>query len=195
MSRKKGSPAPSLKSSYTVAREQAYEKGSNKAAPLILAALTAIAAVAAPALIPVLRQRASKYSTCNLGEVCIEGQERPQLQDGTTSRAVWDMPRYLMRNEFRGSLRHVQNPEASASFLSREPLIVFFDHVLSDAEIDYLITQATSKFERSRVMGEDGTFIDDPSRTSDTSWLPGREDEKIRQIKEVRWFLWEHLFQ
>jgi hypothetical protein len=86
-----------------------------------------------------------------------------------------------MATNFSAAVRGI--PGATAQILSTDPLIVVFDNALSDAEIDMMIEKATPLFERSKVAGPNGGLVPDESRTSDTAWLYGSEDERVMHLK------------
>ena len=117
-----------------------------------------------------------KAPVCKLGEICASVQERPLLEDGRVSSAVWDKPRFLMRSKFS----HTEG--AKVSYIWEEPLVVYFDDVLDEDELNYLVDTATPRFERSKVAGPDGVPIPDKTRTSETAWIYMHESETARRI-------------
>jgi hypothetical protein len=162
--------------------EPAHAQG--RAFPVVLAVLAVAVAVASPVVVPTLRDRLAAHRPCALGDICLPGQQRPRLPDGRVSREIWDMARHHVRTNFSRAVRHLANPRASVSYLSEEPVVVYFDGVLEEEEIDLLIEGASPRFERSRVVGPDGGHVNDESRTSSTAFLYERDDPRHRTIKE-----------
>lgn len=117
---------------------------------------------------------------CKLGELCVEGAERPLLESGTKSNAIWDLPRSLMRDSFREVLKTV--PGAKISFLWKEPLVVYYDDILTEEEISLMIRTVEPRFSKSMIVGADGKAQPDPSRTSDTAWVYQSESPAVTDL-------------
>ncbi len=113
---------------------------------------------------------------CKLGEICASTQDRPLLEDGRESSSVWDRPRYLMRTKF------THQNDIEVSYIWEEPLVVYFDNVLDEEELNYLVDTATPRFERSKVSGPDGVPIPDKTRTSETAWIYLQESVRAKEI-------------
>lgn len=122
-----------------------------------------------------VQERLLISSKCALGEICNDNQTRPLLSDGRISQAVWDRSRYLMKTNFA-------RDSGKVSYVWKEPLVVYYDDVLSEDDISYLIETATPRFQRSRVAGPDGKPIPDSTRTSDTAWILMSEGDKVQSI-------------
>lgn len=120
------------------------------------------------------------HLNCKLGEICTAYMRRPLLEDGESSSAVWDRARYLMKNFFQGV--HESNPNAQVNYMWEEPLVVYFDNVLTEEEIDTMVTAADPKFTKSMVVDEDGKAYEDTTRTSDTAWLYTSENPTFERI-------------
>lgn len=117
---------------------------------------------------------------CELEDVCNAGAQRPMLKDGTSSHAVWDLPRKLMQDGFRDVQRIM--PNAKVNYMWEEPLIVYYDNVLTDQEIDLIIPTVETRFVESMVVDEHGKPQKVTSRTSDTAWIFIHEDPRYKAI-------------
>lgn len=117
---------------------------------------------------------------CELGDICLPGSQRPLLPDGSQSRPVWDLPRKLMKNQFKGVREKL--PSAKVNYIWKEPLVVYYDDVLTDAEIKLLIVSAEPRFRKSMVVGPNGKPQEDKTRNSDTAWIYMTEDKAYEKI-------------
>lgn len=133
-------------------------------------------------LTPVLEPLRKLFSPeqCQLGSLCTPSQTRSNLPSGKASNPVWDLPRHLMASDFRDVQRIV--PNAKVNYIWKEPLVVYFDDVLSEEELNLIVDFATPRFKKSMVVGKDGTAQEDTSRTSDTAWLYTSDSPKIEAI-------------
>lgn len=153
----------------------------SKVLPLTVSVVILLFSLLAPTTIPRFRRVAVAHVPCKLGSICTPEQKRPLLDDGSQSRAIWDLPRYYMRTRFERGL-DMAKPGASVTYLSEDPVVVYFDGVLEEEEIDAMIDAATPRLERSHVVSPDGSLEDDSSRTSSTAWLPINEDPRFPDI-------------
>lgn len=119
-------------------------------------------------------------SPCHLGSVCHPSQVRPLLFDGRVSSPIWDIPRHLMQSNF--SLIPKLIPGSVVNFVWKEPLVVFYDNILSDHEINLIINKAIPRFRKSMVAGKNGEPEEDKSRTSDTAWISSSEDKILASV-------------
>lgn len=119
-------------------------------------------------------------SPCHLGHVCHPSQVRPLLSDGRVSSPIWDIPRHLMHSNFSVISRLI--PGAIVNFAWKEPLVVFYDNILTDQEINLIINKATPRFRKSMVAGKNGEPEEDKSRTSDTAWISSSEDKALASV-------------
>lgn len=117
---------------------------------------------------------------CQLGDICPADAVRPTLSDGSISHSVWDLPRKLMNERFKSVSETI--PTASVNYMWDEPLVLYYDNVLTEEDIDLMINSATPRLTKSMVVGPDGKGAEDNTRTSDTAWLYMSEDPKIERI-------------
>lgn len=155
----------------------------SKVVPITVSVVALCIAVFAPILVPQMRERVVALTHCKLGAICAPGQPRPLLDRGSESRAIWDTARFYMRTRFERGLRYAK-PGATVSFLSEEPVVVYFDGVLDDEEIDLMIDAATPYFVPSRVVSSDGSLVEDSTRTSSTAWLYVTDNPRFATIIE-----------
>ncbi|PXF48730.1 putative prolyl 4-hydroxylase 7 [Gracilariopsis chorda] len=73
-------------------------------------------------------------------------------------------------------------PGAIVNFAWKEPLVVFYDNILTDQEINLIINKATPRFRKSMVAGKNGEPEEDKSRTSDTAWISSSEDKVLASV-------------
>lgn len=151
--------------------------------PVSVSVIALCLAMFAPTIIPRMRKQLLAKRPCKLGTICMPGQPRPYLNDGSESRAIWDTARYYMETRFERGLQSAK-PGATVSFLSEEPVVVYFDGVLDDDEIDLMIKSAEPLFTRSRVVSEDGALVEDSTRTSSTAWLSIEDNPRFAGIVE-----------
>lgn len=95
--------------------------------------------------------------------------KRPLLPNSEQSRAIWDIPRRLMNDGFRDVLKLY--PAATVNYVWNEPVVVYYDHVLTNEEVNLIAETVQERFKRSMVVDETGTPQIDTGRTSDTAWI------------------------
>lgn len=116
-----------------------------------------------------LRKIAYGFSPCKLGDICDPAQKRPTLSDGRMSHSVWDAPRKHVDTRFENVKQ--LHPDINVTYLWEDPVVVYFDNAISQAEIDLILGIATPRFTPSTTVLADGTSVADSSRTSDTAWV------------------------
>lgn len=166
-----------------VMQRNAAARMQSMAVPISVSVVALCLALFAPMVIPRMRKQLLAKTPCKLGTICTPGQPRPLLEDGSESRAIWDTARYYMQTRFERGLQSAK-PGATVSFLSSEPVIAVWDGVLEDDEIDLMINSAEPVFRRSRVASEDGSLVEDSTRTSSTAWLSIEENPRFAGIVE-----------
>lgn len=142
-------------------------------ATVVLAIIAAAVAIGVPILAPKMRDTIFRTTQCNLYDVCRAHQERPALVTGDASHATWDLPRWHLKSNFTHSTLHVRT--ASVTMLSTDPVVVYYENVLSETEIHFLTDRAHSI--------PDGASSDtDPNRVSDNTVLHIGDHSRVKDI-------------